>query len=53
MQLNYVYSQILFLVTGNMITRNFKNHAQFDLRRLLQGSDMLIEGVVNVIERKI
>jgi hypothetical protein len=41
-QLTYIYNQILFVLTHTQLTRIFQQRSNYDLRRMLSGSERLI-----------
>ena len=41
-QLTYIYNQILFVLTLTQLTRIFQQRSNYDLRRMLSGSERLI-----------
>ncbi|KAK0157325.1 hypothetical protein PV328_011082 [Microctonus aethiopoides] len=51
-QLSYVYNQILFVLTQSTLTRVYEQRRNFDLRRLLSGSERLIDHLINFMDRE-
>lgn len=47
---SYVYNQILSILTLTQLTRIFDQYNNFDLRRLLSGSERLINNLVDFTE---
>ncbi|XP_015123688.1 vacuolar fusion protein MON1 homolog A [Diachasma alloeum] len=52
LQLTYVYNQILFVLTQSQLTRVYDQRRNFDLRRLLTGSERLIDHLLNFMDRE-
>ncbi|CAB0031964.1 unnamed protein product [Trichogramma brassicae] len=52
LQLTYVYNQILSILTQSQLTRVYEQRRNFDLRRLLTGSERLIDHLLNFMERE-
>ncbi|CAD6241678.1 GSCOCG00009337001-RA-CDS [Cotesia congregata] len=52
LQLTYVYNQILFVLTQSHLTRVYEQRRNFDLRRLLTGSERLIDHLLNFMDRE-
>jgi len=50
-QLNYVYNQILCVLTLTSLNKIFKDRVNFDLRRMLSGTEKFIDNLLNVIDR--
>lgn len=50
MQLMYVYNQILSVLTQAQLTRIFQQHTNFDLRRLLSGTEKLIDNLITLMD---
>lgn len=48
----YVYNQILFVLTQSHLTRVYEQRRNFDLRRLLTGSERLIDHLLNYMDRE-
>ncbi|KAK2705274.1 protein SAND-like [Artemia franciscana] len=48
--LHYVYNQILTVLTSNHLAKIFNERRNYDLRRLLSGSERLINSLLNYIE---
>ncbi|RKO93202.1 trafficking protein Mon1-domain-containing protein, partial [Blyttiomyces helicus] len=42
-QMNYMYSQILFILTSAQLTRIFETRVNYDLRNLLTGTEMFLD----------
>uniref|UniRef100_T1I7L5 Vacuolar fusion protein MON1 homolog n=3 Tax=Rhodnius TaxID=13248 RepID=T1I7L5_RHOPR len=49
-QLSYVYSQIVSVLTLSQVTRIFEERRNYDLRRLLTGSERLIDSLLKSTE---
>lgn len=49
---SYVYNQILFVLTQSQLTRVYEQRRNFDLRRLLSGSERLIDHLLNFMDRE-
>lgn len=49
-QLNYVYYQVLSVLTNTQLTQRFEKKAGFDLRYLLQGSEKFIDNILNITD---
>ncbi|KAJ1530529.1 hypothetical protein ONE63_005419 [Megalurothrips usitatus] len=49
-QLNYVYSQIVSVLTLEQLTRIFEQRRNYDLRRLLAGAERLIDHLLIALE---
>ncbi|KAL1448154.1 hypothetical protein WDU94_001880, partial [Cyamophila willieti] len=52
-QLLYIYNQIISTLTLSQLTKIFEQHRNFDLRRLLSGSERLIHTLVDFTETQI
>ncbi|XP_067002562.1 vacuolar fusion protein MON1 homolog [Anabrus simplex] len=52
LQLTYVYSQIVSVLTSTQLTRIFEQRRNYDLRRLLAGAERLIDHLLNFMERE-
>ncbi|XP_015591269.1 protein SAND [Cephus cinctus] len=52
LQLTYVYNQILSVLTQSQLTRVYDQRRNFDLRRLLTGSERLIDHLLNFMDRE-
>ncbi|XP_033228132.1 vacuolar fusion protein MON1 homolog A [Belonocnema kinseyi] len=52
LQLTYVYNQILSVLTQTQLTRVYDQRRNFDLRRLLTGSERLIDHLLNFMDRE-
>ncbi|XP_064399979.1 protein SAND-like isoform X2 [Halichondria panicea] len=50
-QLNYVYYQILSVLTNTQLSQRFEKKPGFDLRYLLQGSEKFIDNILNMTDR--
>lgn len=48
----YVYNQIVSILTLVQLTKIFEERQNFDLRRLLQGSERLIDHLLTFTERE-
>lgn len=48
----YVYNQILSVLTQSQLTRVYEQRRNFDLRRLLTGSERLIDHLLNFMDRE-
>lgn len=51
-QLTYVYNQIVSVLTQSQLTRVYDQRRNFDLRRLLSGSERLIDHLLNFMDRE-
>ncbi|XP_072102681.1 vacuolar fusion protein MON1 homolog B-like isoform X2 [Mobula birostris] len=51
-ELLYVYQQILSMLTRATLTRVFRRKQSFDLRRLLAGSEKILDGLLRRLERE-
>ena len=49
-QLNYVYYQILSVLTNTQLSQRFESKPGFDLRYLLQGSEKFIDNILNLTD---
>ncbi|XP_008486157.1 vacuolar fusion protein MON1 homolog A [Diaphorina citri] len=52
-QLLYIYNQIISTLTLSQLTKIFDQHRNFDLRRLLSGSERLIHTLVEFTETEV
>ncbi|XP_051165518.1 vacuolar fusion protein MON1 homolog A [Leptopilina boulardi] len=52
LQLTYVYNQILSVLTQKQLTKVYDQRRNFDLRRLLTGSERLIDHLLNFMDRE-
>ncbi|XP_058803060.1 vacuolar fusion protein MON1 homolog A [Phymastichus coffea] len=52
LQLSYVYNQILSVLTQSQLTRVYEQRRNFDLRRLLTGSERLIDHLLNFMDKE-
>ncbi|XP_046750307.1 vacuolar fusion protein MON1 homolog A [Diprion similis] len=52
LQLTYVYNQIVSVLTQAQLTRVYDQRRNFDLRRLLTGSERLIDHLLNFMDRE-
>uniref|UniRef100_A0A8D9EW62 Vacuolar fusion protein MON1 homolog n=2 Tax=Cacopsylla melanoneura TaxID=428564 RepID=A0A8D9EW62_9HEMI len=50
---SYIYNQIISTLTLSQLTKIFEQHRNFDLRRLLSGSERLIHTLVDFTETQI
>lgn len=50
MQLNYVHSQIVSVLTHTQLTRILEQRRNFDLRRLLTGSEKFIDNLLDMMD---
>ena len=50
LQLNYVYNQIISVLTYSQLQRVFKQRHNYDLRRLLTGAEKFLDHLMNVVE---
>lgn len=48
----YVYNQILSVLTQSQLTRVYEQRRNFDLRRLLTGSERLIDHLLNFMDKE-
>lgn len=48
----YVYNQVVSILTLSQLTRIFEQYNNFDLRRLLSGSERLINNVIDFTEKE-
>eukprot|EP00054_Salpingoeca_dolichothecata_P018406 m.113092 g.113092 ORF g.113092 m.113092 type:complete len:515 (+) comp22858_c0_seq6:97-1641(+) len=51
MQLNYVYSQIIFVLTYSQLTRIFSQRQNYDLRRMLSGTEKFIDNLLDMLDK--
>ncbi|KAK7915909.1 hypothetical protein WMY93_011670 [Mugilogobius chulae] len=49
-ELMYVYHQIISMLTQASITRIFEHKKNYDLRRLLAGSEKILDGLLNLVD---
>eukprot|EP00051_Salpingoeca_urceolata_P029366 m.489686 g.489686 ORF g.489686 m.489686 type:complete len:520 (+) comp27018_c0_seq1:112-1671(+) len=49
LQLTYVYSQIIFVLTHSQLTRIFEQRANYDLRRMLSGTEKFIDNLLDLM----
>lgn len=49
-ELSYVYNQIVSILTQASITRIFEHKKNYDLRRLLTGSEKILDGLLNLVD---
>ncbi|KAK9966601.1 hypothetical protein ABG768_003703 [Culter alburnus] len=49
-ELLYVYNQIVSMLTQASITRIFEHKKNYDLRRLLAGSEKILDGLLNLLD---
>ncbi|XP_055773504.1 vacuolar fusion protein MON1 homolog B-like isoform X2 [Salvelinus fontinalis] len=49
-ELLYVYYQIISMLTQASITRIFQHKKNYDLRRLLAGSEKILDGLLNLVD---
>ncbi|XP_046431414.1 vacuolar fusion protein MON1 homolog A [Neodiprion virginianus] len=52
LQLTYVYNQIVCVLTQSHMTRVYEQRRNFDLRRLLTGSERLIDHLLNFMDKE-
>ncbi|XP_020293274.1 vacuolar fusion protein MON1 homolog A [Pseudomyrmex gracilis] len=52
LQLTYVYNQIVSVLTQSQLNRVYDQRRNFDLRRLLSGSERLIDHLLNFMDRE-
>lgn len=50
LQLSYVYNQILSVLTISTLHKIFKQRRNYDLRRMLSGSEKFIDNLLNLME---
>lgn len=50
-QLNYVYNQILSVLTNTQLSQIFEKKPGYDLRYLLQGSEKFVDNILNMIDK--
>ena len=50
LQLSYVHSQVLSVLTHNSLLKIFKERRNFDLRRLLTGAEKFFDNLLNLID---
>ncbi|CAN7982075.1 unnamed protein product, partial [Ixodes pacificus] len=51
-QLHYVHAQILSVVTGSQLSRVFEQRGNFDLRRLLAGSERFLDSLCDLMDEE-
>lgn len=51
-QLHYVHAQILSVVTGSQLNRVFEQRGNFDLRRLLAGSERFLDSLCDLMDEE-
>ncbi|XP_051528797.1 vacuolar fusion protein MON1 homolog B-like [Myxocyprinus asiaticus] len=49
-ELLYVYNQIISMLTQASISRIFEHKKNYDLRRLLAGSEKILDGLLNLVD---
>jgi len=49
-QLNYVYNQILSVLTYTQLSQIFEKSPGYDLRYLLQGSEKFVDNILNMMD---
>ena len=50
LQLHYLYNQILSVITETQLERIFEQRRNYDLRRLLAGSERLMDSILNYMD---
>eukprot|EP00041_Stephanoeca_diplocostata_P015202 m.288513 g.288513 ORF g.288513 m.288513 type:complete len:535 (+) comp19962_c0_seq1:277-1881(+) len=50
LQLNYVYSQIIFVLTYSQLKRIFEQQINYDLRRMLTGTEKFIDSLLELMD---
>ena len=50
LQLNYVYNQVLSVLTYSQMARIFKQRRNYDLRRLLTGAEKFFDHLLNLMD---
>jgi len=50
-QLNYIYNQILSILTGTQLNKIFSQRRNYDLRRMLSGSERLMTHLSNAMDK--
>ena len=50
LQLNYVYNQIISILTLSQLQRVFRQRNNYDLRRLLTGAEKFLDSLLDVVE---
>nr|CAD7431674.1 unnamed protein product [Timema monikensis] len=50
LQLTYVYNQVVSVLTSSQLTRIYEQRRNYDLRRLLTGTERLIDHLLNFME---
>ena len=51
LQLNYLYNQVLSVLTYSQLARIFKQRRNYDLRRLLTGAEKFLDNLLNLMDR--
>eukprot|EP00038_Savillea_parva_P002481 m.114717 g.114717 ORF g.114717 m.114717 type:complete len:491 (+) comp10854_c0_seq2:327-1799(+) len=51
MQLNYVYNQVIFILTYSQLKRIFEQQINYDLRRMLTGTEKFIDNLTEFMDR--
>ena len=49
-QLNYLYNQILSVLTSSSLKKIFKQRRNYDLRRQLSGSEKFLDNLLNMMD---
>ena len=50
LQLNYIYSQIIFHLTYAQLKRIFEQQANYDLRRMLTGTEKFVDKLIELMD---
>ncbi len=50
LQLNYVYNQVLSVLTYSQLSRIFKQRRNYDLRRLLTGAEKFLDNLLSLMD---
>ncbi|XP_059152254.1 protein SAND-like isoform X3 [Physella acuta] len=50
LQLNYMYSQVISVLTHTTLTRIFRQHRNYDLRRPLSGAEKFFDNLLNLMD---
>ncbi len=50
LQLHYVFNQIIFVLTQRQLLHIFKQRSNFDLRRLLAGTEKFIDNLLDLMD---
>lgn len=50
-QLNYLYNQVISVLTYSQLSRIFKQRRNYDLRRLLTGAEKFFDNLLNLMDR--